>query len=281
MVNKSIDFSSLSGYQWLEDGQSFLSGPLLQLHSTLDRLFLSWAQEIEATECLTPAFLSPQQLSKLEYFHTSAQLVKLPASEGTNGILPPTACCHLYGGLQGCKLDQPVFLTTRATCFRQEKEYLPLQRQWNFSMREIVCVGSAGEVQTFLENFRAKLADFFGSSRLPIIWQNAGDPLFSPAENDTAPPIKTEMIFQDQLAIGSLNFHRDNFGRVFHIKRHNQDAFAGCVALGLERWMYAILSAFGTDAKSWPKQLSEIATQPIINKSLDFSTANNQWYGCP
>lgn len=277
MSNNQIDFSSLAGYQWSEGGQSSFSGPLLQLHTILDRLFLSWAQANHATDCFTPSFLSTEQLSKLEYFHSSAQLVNLPAGGTKSGVLPPTACCHLYGGLQGRSLSSPVYLTTKATCFRQEKEYLPLQRQWSFSMREIVCVGSAGEVQTFLEDFRSRLADFFNSSELPISWQTAADPVFSPVSNKALPPIKTEMMFQNTLAIGSINFHRNNFGRAFQISRHNDEAYAGCVALGLERWMYAILTAFGTDAANWPKQLSEIVPQP---QKPNLSSSDTQWYGC-
>src|SRR5438874_9913215 len=40
-------------------------------------------------------------------------------------------------------LFRSVYVTTRAACFRRESYYRPLQRQWSFSMREIVCLGTA------------------------------------------------------------------------------------------------------------------------------------------
>src|SRR5256885_1895226 len=65
-------------------------------------------------------------------------------------------------------------------------------------------------------------------------------------------PVKTEMVFRTGLAIGSVNFHRNYFGEASQIQRQEQEAFSGCVAFGIERWIFAFLNQFGPDRKQWP-----------------------------
>jgi hypothetical protein len=163
----------------------------------------------------------------------------------------------VYVEEQGATLDAPLFVTTRCACFRREAYYAPLRRQWSFGMREIICVGGADEVKGFLEKYRAKVARFFEEVGLPISWDAATDPFFNAAANpkflaQKIDPVKTEMVFGD-LAIGSVNFHRNFFGETFGISRAGAPAFSGCVAFGLERWIYAILAHYGTDPARWPE----------------------------
>ena len=147
--------------------------------------------------------------------------------------------------------------STHATCHRHEEYYEPLQRQWNFGMREIVCIGTADEVKEFLESYEAKVNDLVSAAGIDIDWEDATDPFFNPSKNpkylaQKLDPVKKEMIYEGKLAIGSTNFHRNYFGEAFNITAGGEDAFSGCVAFGLERWMYAILKQFGTSPESWP-----------------------------
>ena len=125
-------------------------------------------------------------------------------------------------------------------------------------MREIVCLGTADEVKEFLARYQKKVDQFFKSIELPVEWINATDPFFNPSRNpkyilQKLDPVKTEMIFEDRLAIGSINFHRNYFGEAFEISRAGREAFSGCVAFGLERWIYAFLSRFGLNQSDWPQ----------------------------
>jgi hypothetical protein len=65
-------------------------------------------------------------------------------------------------------------------------------------------------------------------------------------------PVKTEMVFENRLAIGSVNFHRNYFGEAFDIQCGGEAAFSGCVAFGVERWIAAWLSTFGPQSGDWP-----------------------------
>ena len=274
-----------TSYRWHANGQSAFGEGLLSLYRKLDGLFLRLAGLYQAREYQFPTFISARELAKLDYFASFPQLVTFPVcleadeenlqtfsedepldGEGrvrltttapVRDVLTPAACYHLYIHLQGQRLEGPRYLTTRNTCFRRETHYLPLQRQWSFSMREVVCLGTADEVRRFLDSAQARVARIFEQLRLPIDWKPATDPFFRPQRSakylvQKLEPVKTEMVFQDRLAIGSVNFHRNYFGEAFDIRRGEQEAFSGCVAFGLERWMFALLSRFGSAEADWP-----------------------------
>ncbi|MGB3940092.1 MAG: aminoacyl--tRNA ligase-related protein [Candidatus Manganitrophaceae bacterium] len=286
----AVDFEKWPGHRWYENGQSALGGPLFNLFQRLDRLFLSWAAECQAREYLFPPFIPARALAKLDYFRSFPHLVTFPVTldsseanlkrfaEGkpidSNGeihltaaspirdVITPAACYHFYHLFQGERFEQPAYLTTRAHCFRRETHYLPLQRQWSFSMREIVCIGTAEEVKGFLGQYQERVSRFFEKVGLPIDWKEASDPFFNPSQNpkyllQKLAPVKKEMVFEERLAIGSVNFHRNYFGEAFEIQREGREAFSGCVAFGLERWIYTLLTHFGPNESDWPALESE------------------------
>jgi seryl-tRNA synthetase len=280
-----MDLAAIPGCRWHPSGQTAFSGPALRLFRRLDALFLEWAAESSAAEHHFPTFIAAAALHRLDYFRSFPHLVTFPVSldpeeanlraftggqpVGPQGeiqlaraapirdVLTPAACYHFYAHHQGARLEAPLFLTTRGTCFRREAHYAPLSRQWSFSMREIVCIGTSGEVQAFLERCREKVAAFVHRVGLALEWKPATDPFFDPTRNakyvmQKIEPIKTEMVFGGDLAIGSVNYHRRHFGAAFDIRRSGEEASSGCVAFGLERWMLAFASTFGADESRWP-----------------------------
>jgi len=277
--------NALPGLRWMENGQSSLSEPLLGLERRLERLFLSWAAAEGAAEHRFPTFLPARELGKLDYFRSFAHLVTFPVAldaEKSNlerfvrgeplsdegeirlartapirDVLTPAACYHFYVVFQGETLAAPRHVTTRATCFRREEFYAPLERQWSFSMREIVCIGTSDEVKAFLARREAAAEAAWRRIDLPIEWKHATDPFFNPSKNpkylaQKLDPVKREMVFQDRLAVGSSNFHRNYFGEAFGIRRAGEDAFSGCIAFGIERWILAIVTRSGPDPAAWP-----------------------------
>lgn len=285
-VDRVIDGpASWPGHRWLENGQSALTGSLLRLYRRLDRQFLDWADAFGAEEYLFPTFIPARELERIDWFRSFPHLATFPvalapdeanlrrftqgppvsadgevavgATAPVRDVLTPAACYHVYVHLRGRDLARPAYLTTRATCFRREAYYAPLERQWSFSMREIVCVGTAAEVQAFLDGCRATVAARFEAIGLPVAWQQATDPFFDPSRSakylaQRLDPIKTEMVYGGHLAIGSVNVHRNYFGEAFGIARDGEPAYTGCVAFGLERWLYAFLREFGPDEARWP-----------------------------
>lgn len=275
----------MKGVHWDPRGQVALSGAPLRLFQRLDALFLSWAKEIGAQEYSFPSLISARELQKLDYFKSFPHLVTVPVAlkneeenlkkftaEGMidesgalklttlqpiQEALTPAACYHFYILFQGEKLSEPRWVTTRCVCNRRESYYEPLRRQWNFSMREIVALGEEDVVKSFLSQFKDKISNFVRKIGLKGDWQEATDPFFNPLENpkfiwQKIDPIKRELIFKGDLAIASINFHRNFFGSTFKIRTASGEANSGCVAFGLERWIYAFIETYGVDEASWP-----------------------------
>ena len=279
------------GHDWDGVGQSTFSGAALGLYRALDALFCRLAAECGAAEHQFPTFLSAETLSRIDYFHGFPHMATFAATldeEEANldtfrqqrevrpdgsvaltrlspirAVLTPAACYHFYRLYEGRTLDAPLHVTTRATCHRRETRYVPLERQWSFGMREIVCIGAVEEVIAFLERYRTRVAALFAALDLPAEQQVASDPFFRPTQNprwiaQRLEPVKTEFVFEGRLAAASINFHREYFGEAFNIRRNGGFASSGCVAFGLERWVRMILARWGNDPADWPR-LKEIA----------------------
>ncbi len=268
----------LAGLDWYQNGQSALSGDLLALYRELDAVFLHWAAESCAVEHHFPTFIPARELQRIDYLQAfphqatfamtlqcedenlaafSARnagpekgTVELTYTNSVTDILTPAACYHFYIHYQGRSLHQPLRLTTCCTCYRNERQYLPLQRQWSFNMRELVCVGSESEVEAFLARQQARVSDFIAALGLEAHWQVATDLFFRPEQQpkylaQKVFPVKQELVLEDGLAIASVNRHRDHFGRAFDIQRAERAAHSGCVAFGMERWLYALRCRYG------------------------------------
>ena len=268
-----------------DDSQTGLTGDLLDLDRRLDNIFSGWARRWGAVEYRFPACVEARHLERLDYFQSFPHLATFPVTldkeqdniegfargqpcgaEGT--VNPPklsptkhvpttAACCHVYIELEGETLDAARYITTRATCFRNEDEYTPLERRWNFSMRELVCLGSAAEVEDFLVRSTYVINHFAASIGLPVEWSHATHPFFSPTSHPKVvfqklEPVKRELVFDDDLAIASTIFHRDYLGERFNITRDGENAYSGCVAFDMERWLSAFLGAYGATREQWP-----------------------------
>ena len=275
----------VSGFTWLPNGQSVLSGPLLALAEGLDRSFVELARRWDALELRAPTFLAAAELERIDWFRAFPQLATFPVAlepsdanldaftEGQpvdgdgvvrpsalapiREVLTPAACYHLYVLHRGERLDGPRYFTIRATCFRRESHYVPLERQWSFTMREIVCMGTAEETRDFLEIASAEVDRRVEAVGLPVRWEQATDPFFRPSENpqylmQQVDPTKHELLFEDRLAIASTNLHHDHFGRAFDIERDGTPVRTACIAFGIERWVAAFLRHFGTEGP-WPE----------------------------
>jgi hypothetical protein len=270
------------GLSWQESGQAGLRGPLLRLFDDCDQAFLRLAGIWRAEEERHPAALPAARLQRVDYLTSfphqvtfaarldPATLDQFVAGElvdagGTvvhsglspvSEVLTPAACYHLYSSHAGASFDRPRYLTTRNTCFRAESRYEPLRRQWSFTMREIVCVGTPAEAADFLDTGRAVLDEFLRLVDLPVRWLSATDPFFQPRHNPQAlmqrlQPSKHEATYGD-LAIGSANRHHDHFGAAFELTRDGRPADTACLAVGLERWLFAITDRHGLDPAGWP-----------------------------
>lgn len=271
-------------------GQIPLNEGMLRAYQQLDSAFQKLAADLTAQEYQFPSFIKAEHLKKLDYLHSFPQHATFPQvlccddhnyqrfrkgeivsnnnrinvtdMDLPKAILTPAACYHFYIHLQNSSLTKSQVLTTKNTCYRNEIEYTPLERQWCFNMREIVCIGHEVHVKKFVDNMVERLSALFRKLPFNLEWKVATDPFFNPDNNpkhllQKLQPNKHEMVFDSRLAIGSSNFHRSYFGETFNITIDNSYVFSACIAFGVERWLAAFLSHFGPNCDNWPMHLME------------------------
>jgi seryl-tRNA synthetase len=214
---------------------------------------------------LTAASHLPDDEPTLEQVARAGDAVSAARSalQSTDVALPPALCYHVYERLAGRRLTTTRLITLNGTCWRHEGARLaPLERQWAFTMREIVCLGGAEDV----EDFRQRAMRVAGSlaSRLDLDagFLVATDPFFAPTARGKAivqrvKALKHELALpvggERSTAAASFNNHERFFGEAFGITLETgEPASSGCVAFGLERWLLAFLVAHGVDRVGWP-----------------------------
>jgi len=240
------------GLRWHDSGQATLTGPLLELAeactTALRRLGGCW----QAAEERHPATLPVRDSAG--YLRDFPQQAALASP---TELLTPAACYHLYAAHAGEALSAPLYLGTQNTCFRVEPSYLPLRRQWSFTMREVVCLGTPAEVAEFVTTARAALDRFAELVDLPLDWLPATDRFFRPRESpgylsQRLLGTKHEATYAGSLAVGSVNQHGDHFGTQAGIARAGAPASSACLAFGIERWLFALIDRHGPDPAYWP-----------------------------
>jgi len=282
----AVTAMQVPGLQWSEDGCASLHGSLHQWATRFDAKIAAWASGQGAGEYRFPSLIAARSLAPIAYLRSFPHLATFVTSGdrreealrslaeecGTaeqieirdnrfaaiGHLLTPAACYHFYPRLAGERLASPLLLTTRCQCFRREEHYLPLQRQWCFEMRELVCIGNGERIDRFVTECTRAMQILINSLGIEAEWQSATDPFFDPQGDPKAlaqiiEPSKRELCTSEGLAIASINQHRSFFGESYDIQFDNRTAESACVAFGIERWLHAMLGAHGVDAGSWPQ----------------------------
>jgi seryl-tRNA synthetase len=198
--------------------------------------------------------------------------------------LAPAVCYHVYHRNQGVTLPpEGIAYSVRGKCFRYESSNLrEMARLWDFTMRELVFLGTSDYVLQERERCVQIFGEFLDELGLAAEIRTASDPFY------IAPDASSKTYFQltaetkyelsallpnkQRLAIGSLNYHTDFFGRAFDITVEGAGpAFSSCIGFGLERFVCAFLAQHGDDPGDWPEQvrtamLSEpLSTMPQVS----------------
>jgi seryl-tRNA synthetase len=228
-------------------------------------------------EWQVPSALPLATLAKAEYFASFPQWLTLaahlsddeavleriaadpkPADAAARAIaptrtaLPPAVCYHVYEGLAGTVVRSPRLVTAQGTCWRHEGDRLrPLERGWAFTMREVVCIGSAEQVDRFRRRMIAVALRLAAQLNLAPTIDLASDPFFAPTARGKALLQRLKCLKHELLlplgngrltAAASFNHHETFFGEAFDIRLPDgSPAQTACAAFGLERWLLAIL----------------------------------------
>ena len=291
--------SPIEGAHLLGAGQMALEGLPLALFRYFDRTFAELGDVWEARPVMTPTLIPARVLSRCDYFRSFPQNVTFASHlhedlavidafrarhDGRDDLderalsdmvtpeacLSPAVCYHIYHLHQ----DRAVPATGTAhavcgKCFRYEAgNTSDLRRLWDFTMREIVFMGTRNAVLVRRESGIRRVAALLDEHRLAGEIRTASDPFFiaPDAAAKTYFQLSSETKFEislvlpeaERVAVGSLNYHTDFFGRAFAIRVEDQGPMHSvCLAFGLERWVYAFLAQHGDRLKDWPAVVRE------------------------
>jgi hypothetical protein len=274
-----------------------LQGSFLEVFKAVNRQVRRIAADLDAIEQEYPAIWPVRLFRTIDYFHEFPQQVIMCApvrddfsdreefskryrkGEEFDAIqmdslmapaeygLEPAVCDCCYYGLENVENLSDAFYTCYNKVFRNERSKSGrLDRLTNFSVRDIMFVGSRDFVLEARQTLIDRLVDFLKALRLRAKIETANDPFFA---NDSAMKavfqnshrLKYELLasiphLEEEIAVGSINYHMDFFGNAFNISMPNgEKASSGCIGVGMERMTYALFCQNGPSLEAWPRDL--------------------------
>lgn len=299
-------FGELRRREWLfpvGDGAVSLAGTALALHGALDRLLArAYAAAFGTVARSFPASMPAELLHACGYFDShpnmsifATNLIEdldlieafREANEESAGFVPPpaaslappelclvpAACFPCYPTFRDRTLAGRVALSWQGRIFRQEsRNATGLSRLREFSVRELVFVGTADEVRSARQSALELLDALFRRWELSFTIATASDPFFATVAAaktfwQQSQEVKHEIVVpyaasaqggEESVAVGSVNYHENFFGRRFAIRASDGElAHTACAGIGIERLMLAVFAQHGFDAADWPRALAD------------------------
>ncbi len=190
--------------------------------------------------------------------------------------LSPAVCYHVYHRNQSVTLPaEGAIYGVRGKCFRYEASNMQgMTRLWDFTMRVLVFLGPGESVLQQRQQCVELVGAFLDELGLAGEIRTASDPFYiapdAPSKTyfqltaETKYEVSVLLSEQERLAVGSLNYHADFFGRAFDIGIEGAGpAHSACIGFGLERLVCAFLAQHGPESDDWPEKVkTAMASQP-------------------
>lgn len=229
----------------------------------------------------------PERVSRVREFQSSCQQDGLGETLARQEHLAPSDCActtsvchHFYYMLEGQTISGPdKVATAMSQCYRYEGKPLNgLKRLREFSMREVMFAGTAEAVLQRRERCLRTLHDILERCELHYAVATASDPfildeahkkkLFQKSFDLKYEALATLPGETTQLAICSVNYHMDHFGKAFSISTESgEPAHCCCMAFGLDRWCYSIFAQHGLEIERWPRGLQRAIQRTSLNSA--------------
>ena len=204
--------------------------------------------------------------------------------EPATTALGTSTCDPCYYIHKNGKLGKNETYYALSKCFRNEKSATnQLDRLTEFSMREVIAAGEEEFVKSQREIFLKFIESFASFTGLACSLEKASDPFFTneiPEKGALQNHIesKFELLVplgngRSDLAVGSVNWHSDFFGRSFEIRDNSNYYMSSCcLAFGLERLVFAFLTQYGLVKTEWPEEVQkafadDFGTNPSESKT--------------
>lgn len=276
--------------QLLGDGLVGLRGDLLALFRFFESRFRRMAADFGAEENHYPVMVPSEVLAEVGYFghfpqHVTfcshlpgdlpvLQAVARDAKESAAAprvaaslaepqhVLTPAVCLPCYRQHRDAVLPGLRTLTMQNHVFRYEgTNFRPLQRGWDFTVRDIVFFGTYEELSALRNEVMDRAIALCAELGLQATIELANDPFFLDTSRDKAVyqrmgEVKYELLFPlpngGSLAASSFNLHRDFYTSVYNTRlATGAPAESACMGFGLERWVCALLTQKGMGREGW------------------------------
>lgn len=259
------------------------------LERALDQLFYDLALRLGSELRRYPSFLSLPQMMRSGYAYHYPQnvfaLSEIPHERAvleeyrqltesrsstvelfghSNLYLQPCLCFHLYDELAetGHIPEGLEVYSAEGRCYRHEhRARVKAFRGREFRMREIMFVGEPSQVTAMRETIVEHVWELFNELGLKGYLETATDPFFYQEDSimkfyQQSGALKYELRAApdgaSDTAIASFNLCGDVLCGAYHIQPTQGELHSGCVGLGIDRWLQALLYIHGRDVQSWP-----------------------------
>ena len=232
----------------------------------MDDTVVRWARALGAPEHRYPSLIDVAVLERAgQVVPGEAGQAVIPSAARDRTTLSPAVCYHAYPEWSEKTLGhEPTLLAARGHCYRYEDgDHIPLERLWEFTMREIIVIGTREQVEDIRQSLVRQVVRLIETLELDASIETATDPFFTAGDEgrrlmQQAGALKYELRLAVDatgrtIAAASFNHHHDFFGTRFHIRLPDgAPAHSGCVAFGLERWVLALFAQHGVAPRAWP-----------------------------
>lgn len=255
------------------DGRLALRGAAARLLAGLDARLVALAEGFGAEPVHAEPLWSREALQRFGHRDESPHLMRIaPPAPGDPGYWQNAVCNNVWMHHAGLVVgDAPLVLTARGTCCRHEgDQHFAFEVLRAFTMRELMIAGPPPRLLELRERIEGEVTALADELELRGALCEASDPFFlvegaAAGDVDLPEVVKIELrldLYDDRtLAVASFNVHGDFFARRLGIRGQGPDAavWTGCVAFGLERWVWAILIQHGPDPGAWPAPVRALA----------------------
>lgn len=189
--------------------------------------------------------------------------------------LTPAVCYHAYEHVAGRQLtDDSILVTAAQPCYRNEGQATEgLRRLREFTMREVICIGTEAAVMAKRDRMLEAMKSLMDRMAISGSIVSATDPFFLDDYDakrlfqigfDLKHELRATMPGAASLAIASLNYHQDHFGRAFEITTPDGEAaHSCCIGFGFDRWCATIFAQHGIEPVDWPEPLRRLMAESL------------------
>ncbi len=242
------------------EGTFSVRGPFLSLMREIDAYVLAYAHSRAAEELDTPVMLTLSTLARIgtpERQPRQARYLECRANREPEACRH-ALCIHALEAYEGGRVDtsRPSVVTIMGRSFREEAVCQSLERLREFSMREVVALGTAAQIAEERAAGFEFLKELARHYDLPAEIVTASDS-FMPKHRKALQTFqlnrrsKLELLVPQPfskraVAVASLNDHDTHFTKAFSITGPNRKVLQSfCLGVGLERLAYLIVCHHG------------------------------------